>query len=371
MSQPHHLVAAPEALARLARFHAIIDVRTPAEFAEDHLPGALNWPVLDNQERVIVGTLYKQDPLAARKLGAAMVARNIARHLDEHSALMVKGWRPLIYCWRGGQRSGSMNWFLNQIGFKSLQLIGGYKAYRAEVRQALDGLPLGLPFVVLCGRTGSGKTRLLQTLAAKGQQVLDLEALAAHRGSVLGALPGQPQPSQKGFDTALWQALLALDPGRPIFVESESRKIGALQLPESLHQALRERGRCIWLEMAEPGRVQLLLQDYAHFADQPQAFGVLLEGLVALRGRERVRRWQDLALQGDWATVFGELMREHYDPGYERSLTNHFPQLADAPRLRLADGGAAELARAASELTRLMTPVPPARVDQPVAQPRP
>lgn len=360
MSQTHQQITAPEALARLAQFHAVIDVRTPAEFADDHLPGALNWPVLDNPQRVLVGTLYRQDPLAARKLGAAMVARNIAHHLDVHSALMFKGWRPLVYCWRGGQRSGSMHWFLHQIGFKSLQLSGGYKAFRAEVRQALEVLPYGLSFVVLCGRTGSGKTRLLRTLAAQGQQVLDLEALAAHRGSLLGGLPEQPQPSQKGFDTALWQGLRALDPRRPVFVESESRKIGVLQLPQALHQALRERGRCVWLDMDEPGRVQLLLQDYGHFAAQPQAFGSLLEGLIPLRGRERVKRWQDLALQGDWATVFGELMREHYDPGYERSLNNHFPQLAQAPRLRLTDGSNAELARASAELVLLLACAPAA-----------
>ncbi len=352
MSQ-YHVIPSAEAFARLGEFSAVIDVRSPGEFAEDHLPGALNWPVLDDDERRIVGTLYKQDPLEARKLGAAMVARNIARHLDDHRALMQKHWRPLVYCWRGGQRSGAMNWFLNQIGFKSLQLVGGYKAFRGEVRKTLGEQPGRFDFVVLCGRTGSGKTRLLQALAAAGAQILDLEALARHRGSVLGALPDQPQPSQKAFDTALWQALVRLDPARPVFVESESRKIGGVQLPEALHLRLRQHGRCVWIDMAEAGRVQLLLEDYAHFKADPEGFNALIAGLVTLRGRERVERWQGMARGGQWAELFAELMREHYDPGYERSLTNHFPQLAAAPRVALLDGGGTETHRAAERLITL------------------
>ncbi|MBB3192762.1 tRNA 2-selenouridine(34) synthase MnmH [Roseateles terrae] len=346
----YHQIQADEAFAKLDAFHHIIDVRTPLEYAEDHIPGALNWPVLTNEERVVVGTLYRQDPLEARKVGAAMVARNIAQHLDAQRPLMQKHWRPLVYCWRGGQRSGSMNWFLNQIGFKSLQLVGGYKAFRGEVLKTLADQPRQLRFVVLCGRTGTGKTRLLGHLAAQGEQVLDLEGLARHRGSVLGALPDAPQPTQKAFDTALWQTLSRLDPQRPVFVESESRKIGSVQLPEPLHQRLREHGQCIWISMEEAGRVQLLLEDYAHFQARPDAFGALLEGLVSLRGRERVRRWQAQATQGQWAQVFAELMRDHYDPGYERSLTNHFPQLATAPQLLLRDGSEPELARAAADL---------------------
>ncbi len=334
MSQ-YHVIPPAEAFQRLGRFHTVIDVRSPAEFAEDHLPGAVNWPVLDNEERHQVGTLYKQDPLEGRKVGAAMVARNIARHLDEQRAVMVKHWQPLVYCWRGGQRSGAMNWFLNQIGFKSLQLVGGYKAFRGEVLRTLRELPGRLDFVVLCGRTGTGKTRLLQAMAQGGHQVLDLEGLARHRGSVLGALPGLAQPSQKAFDTGLWQAMQALDASRPVFVESESRKIGSVQLPEALHLEMRRRGRCVRVEMPLDGRVQLLLEDYHHFQAEPARFVELLNSLVALRGRERVARWQDLALSGRWAEVFEELVVDHYDPGYERSLLNHFPQLARAASVAL------------------------------------
>lgn len=345
-----YTIGIQDAVAELDRFDTILDARSPAEFAEDHLPGAENWPVLDDEERRIVGTLYKQDPHEARRLGATLVARNVARLLDERTGGRPKTWRPLVYCWRGGQRSLSLHWFLGQIGFRSRQLVGGYKAYRAHVRDDLATLPAGLTWRVLCGRTGSGKTRLLNAIAAAGGQTLDLEALAAHRGSVLGALPGAPQPSQKGFDSALWAALRGLDPAQPVFVESESRKIGRITLPEPLLDAMRERGDCVWLHMPEAARVELLLQDYAHFSADPDAFCRALDGLVELRGHARVEGWQQRARAGDWGGVFAELMREHYDPGYERSLRRHFPALARALELPLVDGSPARMAEAARAL---------------------
>lgn len=348
-----YTISVGEAIAELERFDAVLDVRSPSEFAEDHLPGAENWPVLDDEERRIVGTLYAQNPLEARRLGAALVARNVARLLDERTGGRPKTWRPLVYCWRGGQRSLSLHWFLGQIGFRSRQLVGGYKAYRQRVRDDLAALPGGFSWHVLCGRTGSGKTRLLQALQAQGAQVLDLEALAAHRGSVLGALPDAPQPTQKGFDSALWARLRALSPARPVFVESESRKIGRITLPEALLEALRNaRSRCIWIDMPEAARVQLLLQDYGHFAADPEAFCLALDGLVELRGRSRVEAWQAQARQGDWAGVFAALMRDHYDPGYERSLRGHFPALAQALTLPVPAADAETLARAAQALLR-------------------
>jgi len=306
--------------------------------------------VLDDEQRRVVGTLYKSSPFEARKLGAALVARNIATHLDTHTGDLNKAWRPLVYCWRGGQRSGAMNWYLGQIGWRSRQLVGGYKAYRAEVREALVALPDGLELHVLCGRTGSGKTRLLQALAAEGAQMLDLEDLASHRGSVLGGLPDQPQPSQKRFDSLLWQRLRALDPTRPVFVESESRKVGQLRVPESLHTAMRESAHCYWIDMPDAARVELLLQDYGHFAVDVEGFCSQLDALVTLRGKELVKQWQTQARAGDWAAVFGELMRLHYDPGYERSLRGHYPHVDQAERLLLADGGAASLQALARQI---------------------
>lgn len=337
--------------AALRGFDAIIDVRSPAEYALDHLPGALNWPVLDDEERRRVGTLYVQtSPLAARKLGAVLVARRIAAHLERELADKPREWQPLVYCWRGGQRSGALAWFLDQIGFRASRLAGGYKAFRALVREQLALLPAQLQWQVLAGRTGSGKTRLLHALAAEGAQVLDLEQLARHRGSVLGGLPGQPQPAQKRFDTLLWQALAAFDGARPVFVESESRKVGALQLPDALVERMRTAGHCIRIELDDDARVRLLLADYGCFARDPEGFCALLEGLVALRGRTQVAAWQAQARSGDWPGVFTDLMRRHYDPLYRRSIDRHFAGWAAAPALDLGDGSDAALRAAARAL---------------------
>jgi tRNA 2-selenouridine synthase len=350
---PLRPISADEAVARLHEFDAVIDARSPAEHAEDRLPGALNWPVLDDDQRRVVGTAFVQvSAFEARKLGAAMVARNIAGHVERAVRDLPREWQPLVYCWRGGQRSGSLAWFLSQIGFRTVQLEGGYKAFRTVVRAQIETLPQALSFTVLCGRTGSGKTRLLQALAAQGAQVLDLEALAAHRGSVLGGWPGRPQPTQKAFETALWQALRGFDPARPVYVESESARIGRLRVPETLLQRMREHGRCVVVALPQPERVRLLLQEYAAFAGDVDAFCALLDTLVPLRGRAVVQAWQALARAGDWAGCFALLMAEHYDPLYDRSTTQNFAALAGAPVLGVAAADEAAFSAAAATLPR-------------------
>ena len=347
------LLSAGQAASALDGFDAVIDVRSPSEFALDHLPGAVNWPVLDDEERRVVGTLHKQvSALEARKVGAAMVARRIAAHLEAQVRDKPRDWRPLVYCWRGGQRSGTLAWFLAQVGFRTAQLQGGYKAFRAVVRQQLDDLPQALDFVVVCGRTGSGKTRLLQALSRAGAQVLDLEALACHRGSVLGALPDRPQPSQKAFDTAVWQALARMDAARPVFVESESAKIGRLQVPEALLRRFREHGRCLRLEVPDDERIRMLLQDYAFFSAEPERFCRLLEAMVELRGRAQVQQWQEAARQGRWAEVFGELMTRHYDPLYERSMAHNFLRLGSALPVPIAGSTDADFDAAAHQIVQ-------------------
>jgi tRNA 2-selenouridine synthase len=343
-------ISAAEAVSPAVGFDAIIDARSPAEFALDHLPGAVNWPVLDDEERRIVGTLHAQvSPHEARRVGAAMVARNIARHIDAQLRDAPRTWKPLVYCWRGGQRSTALAWFLAQIGYRSAQLAGGYKAFRALVRSELETLPQPLDLRVLCGRTGSGKTRLLHALAAEGAQVLDLEGLACHRGSVLGGLPDRPQPSQKRFETGLWSALRGLDAAQSVFVESESAKIGNLRVPDALIDRMRSSGRCVSIQMPDDARVRLLLEDYGFFAQQPEVFCRLLDGLVELRGKERVRAWSDAARAGRWADVFRELMIQHYDPLYDRSMQTSF-RLDQAQPVHLPDGGAQALRKAAQEL---------------------
>ncbi|WP_175873329.1 tRNA 2-selenouridine(34) synthase MnmH [Burkholderia sp. BCC0397] len=306
-------------LDRAGEFDEIIDVRTPLEFAEDHIPGALNAPVLSNEERVLVGTMYRQvSPYEATRVGAAIVARNIARHLDTTFADRPRNWRPLIYCWRGGKRSGSMTTWFNLIGWKARQLDGGYKAYRRLVCATLDSLPTRFRYIALVGHTGCGKTRLLNALRDVGAQTLDLEALACHRGSLLGALPGKPQPTQKGFDSGLVETLGRFDPEWPVFVESESRRIGLVQLPIALIEAFHA-GPWVQVEAAHDERIAFLLDDYAHLFDEPDAFKAQLHRLIGLHSREEVTRWKGLIDAGARADLFTELIDKHYDPAYART----------------------------------------------------
>jgi tRNA 2-selenouridine synthase len=344
-------VSAADAAARLASFDAVIDARSPAEFAEDSLPGAVNWPVLDDDERHAVGFDYKQvSAFDARKRGAALVARRIAEHIETHLADKPRDWKPLVYCWRGGQRSGTLAWFLGQIGFRVSVLQGGYKAFRTHVREQLATLPLAFDYTVVAGRTGSGKTRLLQALRDEGAQVLDLEALAKHRGSVLGGLPHEPQPTQRAFDTAVWHALQAFDPARPVFVESESRKIGQLQVPEALLGRMRRDSRVVMVTMPDDARVELLLEEYGFFAQQLDRFCAHMDTLVELRGKDTVARWKALAREGRWGEVFTDLMHHHYDPLYLRSMQRNFAGVAGAHELALADGATRTLRHAARAL---------------------
>lgn len=322
-------------LSQLAEFDEIIDVRTPSEFAEDHIPGAINCPVLSDEERITVGTLYKQvSPFEARKLGGAMTARNIAHHLETRFYDKPKSWRPLIYCWRGGQRSGAMSIILAQVGWMAHKLEGGYKAYRRDVVQQLSTLPQSLAFKVICGPTGSGKSHLLDALTATGHQVLDLEGLAQHRGSVLGGLPGQPQPTQKFFDSQLLQKLLSLDPALPVYVEAESKKIGSVALPDALFEAMHA-SECLQLETPIEMRVAGLIADYQHYLENPETLIAHLQSLHRFHGTEKLAHWNALIRDGDFAGMVAELLTLHYDPSYFRATLNNYPRLSDAQHVAI------------------------------------
>ena len=348
----------PAEEATFSSFDSIIDTRSPAEFAEDHVPGAISCPVLDNEERARVGTIYKQDsPYEAKKLGAALVARNIARHLESAFADKRKNWKPLVYCWRGGQRSGAMAHVLRQVGWDAKTVEGGYKAYRRYVVEALSELPLKHTFRVIHGVTGSGKSRFLRALAGAGAQVLDLEDLAAHRGSVLGGLPERPQPSQKMFESLLLKALLDFNVAREIFVEGESKKIGQLQVPDALIARMRA-SECVLLDTSTGARVTLLMDEYRHFFSDLPALNAQLDCLVALHGRERVGEWKALAAAGSWQQLVARLLDEHYDPAYKRSAPNNFPRLADAKVVRVASADEASFAKLASQLLATRAVVP-------------
>ncbi|MBL8313071.1 MAG: tRNA 2-selenouridine(34) synthase MnmH [Rubrivivax sp.] len=353
---PLSRISGADAARQLNAFSAIIDARSPSEFALDHLPGAVNWPTLTDAERAAIGTEYKQvSAFEARKRGAVMAARNIAQHVQDHAMGLSRDWRALIYCWRGGQRSGALALVLGEIGFAVQVIEGGYVAFRRAVLAELETLPRTLALQVLCGRTGSAKSRLLQALAAQGAQVLDLEALACHRGSVLGPLPGQPQPSQKAFETRLWHALRALDPGRPVYAEGESRTIGRLRLPEALLDQLRA-APCIRPDLSVEARVDFLLQDYAHFLQDVESFCERLQALRELRGAAVVQTWQAQARAGQWRTVVRELLEQHYDPIYERSMPRNYPGYNQALPLALPAADPASLADAARRLVETTQP---------------
>ncbi len=327
--------SAQDSPQKASPFGAIIDVRSEGEFALDHWPGALNWPVLNDEERVLVGTMYKQiSAFEAQKKGAALVARNIARHIEAEVINLPKDWHPLIYCWRGGKRSGSIAGVLSQIGFKVHLLEGGYKGFRKQVMDELPQLIAPLDFHVISGRTGSGKTRFLQTLKSHGAQVLDLEDLARHRSSVLGQIPGVSQPSQKHFDTLIWEQLRSFNAREVIFLESESKKVGNVCVPEELMQKMRQ-SPCTHLELSMPSRVELLMQDYAFMADTPAFFIKKLQALITLRGKAVIDTWCEWIEKGQIREVVQALLETHYDPTYDASMKRNYQKIQEALHLKI------------------------------------
>ena len=350
--RPDTGVTTPLSYSDLRLFDDVLDARSPSEFAEDHLPDAINVPVLDDAERELVGTVYKQrSAFEAKRVGAPLAARNIAAHIERLFAGKPKTWKPLVYCWRGGGRSGSLTHVLRQVGWDARRLEGGYKAFRRQVAGDLTILPDRFDFRVVCGATGSGKSRLLEALAASNAQVLDLEVLAAHRGSVLGELPGAPQPTQKAFETAIWSVLSRADPARPVFVESESKKVGNLRVPERLIERMRA-APCLRLEADVDTRVALLLEDYAHFVASPDVLEARLELLRDLHGAERIAQWRDDLGHGRWRELVGDLLESHYDPAYKRSLFRNYRDAQSAPALPVRDITSAGFLALARQLLR-------------------
>lgn len=328
------------------QFDALIDARSPAEFALDHVPGAINCPVLSNEERAQIGTIYKQvSPFDAKRLGAAMVSANLARHLHETFADKPANWKPLVYCWRGGLRSGSMVTWLRLVGWDAQQMAGGYKSFRGHVISQLEDLVPQMDMRIVCGATGSAKTRVLHALEQAGEQVLDLEGYASHKGSLLGNLPGIDQPSQKRFETLISEQLESFDFSRPIYLEGESAKIGRLGVPLILVERMR-KSPVIEVRATPEARLEYLLRDYAYLGDDPEDLIKKLSWLKEMQGNETVHRWQAWAQNKELSPLFAELMAKHYDPHYERSQSNHFDYWGKHPVLEtqdLSDAGIAKL----------------------------
>lgn len=346
---------ATQVLANLDRFDTIIDARSENEFALDHLPGAVNWPTLNNEERHAIGTMYVQvNAFEAKKRGAAISARNIAAHIEREVIDKPKDWKPLAYCWRGGKRSGALSLILDQIGFRVTLLEGGYKAFRAAMLQDMARIAPSLQFRVICGATGSGKTRLLQALQAQGAQVMDLEALANHRSSVLGAMPGLAQPSQKRFDTLVWDTLRRFDPARPVFIESESKKVGNVAVAMPLIDAMRA-SPCLNLTLPDSERVALLIEDYDFFVRNTELLCQRLDVLIEFRGRAVVEAWKQSVRAGAIEPVVQALLSEHYDPGYLQSMRRNFSLFPQAQTLSPSDHSAEAMAALASQMIKDMT----------------
>lgn len=319
------------------QFDMVIDVRSPDEFDEDHIPGAINYPVLSNEERILVGTMYKQvSPFEAKKIGAALIAKRIAHYIENDFIDKPKNWNPLIYCWRGGKRSGSMTHILRQIGWNAQILDGGYKSYRRDVVNKLSSLPKEFKYMVVTGQTGSAKSRILEQLSMLGAQVLDLEAIAVHKGSVLGNIPNSPQPSQKKFETQLVEALEGFDASKVVFVEAESRKIGTLHVPDILLEQMRS-SPCIKINATIEARVNYLIHDYAYFINEPSNLVSTLDFLKELHSKEKLEHWKTLAKESQWLLLVQELLEQHYDALYRRSQNSNYVNYEKATNYNTAD----------------------------------
>ena len=332
-------------------YDMIIDVRSPAEFADDHLPGAVNLPVLSNDQRAEIGTIYKQiSPFAAKRAGAALVAGNIARHISSALKNTDRNFRPLVYCWRGGQRSGAMARILSEIGWKTDLVDGGYKRYRKQVLDGLDNLPQRLNLVVLRGRTGLAKTHILQAALAKGAQVIDLEALANHRGSLLGPEPDGEQPPQRLFESHLHAVLCGHDPARPVFIEAESNKVGQIHVPAALWAAMRGAVSVVADTKIEY-RVAFLCREYPHIIAEPARLDPLLDWVVTRLGHDIVDGWRQLIAAGDWPSFVRAVLDDHYDPAYDKSAARRNHEVIATLDVGTLD--AAAIDRAANQLLAL------------------
>jgi tRNA 2-selenouridine synthase len=355
------LVAIADVMANLVnsrcsnpdQFPTLLDARSPAEFAEDHLPNSINAPVLNDQERVQVGTHYKEvSSFEAKKLGAAFVARNIAALLENEFKDKPKDWAPLVYCWRGGNRSGALATILARIGWPVSLLEGGYREYRRAVLKEFEHLPQQFNYRVIAGPTGSGKSQILQQLSLNGEQVLDLELLAKHKGSVLGNLPGEPQPSQKYFDTLVWQTLKSFDPSRPVYIESESKKVGSCQVPDQLIIAMRQ-SPCFVIAASIATRVRLLLAEYTHFTQDQALLFTQLDCLLDLHGQKVISDWKLLASDLRWPEFVEATLIQHYDPAYYKSMKRNYIQLPTATEVQLSAADAASIESVAAQITAI------------------
>jgi tRNA 2-selenouridine synthase len=299
----------------------LLDVRSPGEFAKGHIPGALSFPLFSDEERAEVGTCYKQTgPEAALQLGLQYVGPKMAGFVAQAGALAAHR-RIAVHCWRGGNRSQSMAWLLRMAGFDVITLQGGYKSYRNFVLGFFPRPQFQLK--VLGGPTGSGKTKILHALQRLGEQILDLEALAHHKGSAFGSIGEAPQPTPEQFENDLQHDLEQLDPTRVVWIENESRSIGRVYVPDSICAQMKI-SPLLHIQIPEDARIQNLLQDYTH-SDQNALRESFLKIDTKLGGLNLKTALEALDA-GDYATA-ARIALWYYDKTYHYGLQQHPPAL--------------------------------------------
>lgn len=300
----------------LLETHCIIDARTPLEFNDDHLPGAINVPILTDAERVEIGTLYKQDgPQAARVRGLELTCHRFPAIVATITEAAM-GRPALVYCWRGGLRSESVAMLLEMTGYPVVKLVGGYKSFRNIVASFFESVSLPVQLVVLHGMTGSGKTEFLLQLPKERYTVIDLEGLAHHRGSAFGSLGLGEQPSQRRFETLLWDNFRKAPLDRPILVEGESTRIGRVTLPGNLHEVMTASTK-VWCTVSVDTRVKRLSAEYAH-EEYRQPMAEALERIKKKLGAPQYEELQRKLADWDIPGVAQDLIEQYYDKLYYR-----------------------------------------------------
>lgn len=301
-------------LAHQQQGEPVIDVRSPGEFMEGHIPGAINIPLFSNEERAEIGTLYKQQgQQEAIERGLEIVGPKMAGFVRQAKALPYRG-QLLVHCWRGGMRSGSFAWLLNTAGIPAVTLTGGYKSYRRELLAFFE-----TPFMlfILTGNTGSGKTEILQHLQLKGEQVIDLEGLARHKGSVFGGMGQQEQPSSEQFQNELFRQMRQMDISRPIWLEDESISLGDCFIPQPLWKQLR-KAPLFRTELSKAARIERLVLEYGPF--EPAVLEQAIHKLTKRLGGQHAKAALK-ALHENRLNEVASILLVYYDKAYEIGLS--------------------------------------------------